>query len=163
MLSRSNLRPWADLMSLAGNWAVRRTSHFVLELAARSRIMAASEGRKLPGKAMKAFSIAVTIVCLLALPVFQSASAQDIDPRCGEMRDKVACTCALQNGGRIIRSAEPRKQGWSLFRHEDRQASPPPDSARISFPAKFRRKGWRLVPSPALAGYLACMHRHGRK
>jgi hypothetical protein len=112
---------------------------------------------------MNASTICVTAACLLALPVLQPASAQDVDPRCGEMRDKVACTCALQNGGRIVQPGERRKQSARLLRRQDRQASPPPDSAKISFPAKFKRIGWRLVPSPELEGYRACMHRHGRK
>jgi hypothetical protein len=29
------------------------------------------------------------------------ADALTIDPQCRKMRDKVGCTCALQNGGRI--------------------------------------------------------------
>jgi hypothetical protein len=112
---------------------------------------------------MRTFLIGVTVVCLCAPLVLQSASAQVLDPRCSEMRDRVACTCALRNGGRIIRSAGNSKQGWWSRWRKTPEASPPPDSARIFFPAKFKRKGLKLVPSPALAGYLACMRGHGRK
>jgi hypothetical protein len=116
-----------------------------------------------PGKPMKTFLIGITVVCLSALPVLRSASAQDIAPQCSEMRDKVACTCALQNGGQFIRSVDRKRRGRNPSRREDPESSKPLDRTRISFPAKFKRKGWRLVPNPALAGYLDCMHRHGRK
>jgi hypothetical protein len=115
------------------------------------------------GKRMKACLIGMTVIGLSAPTVFQSASAQDIDPQCSKMRDKVACTCALQNGGQITRSAGNKKQGWFLRRREARQPSDPPDSERINFPAKFKFERWKLRPSPAVAGYLDCMHRHGRK
>jgi hypothetical protein len=112
---------------------------------------------------MKSFLIGAMVVCLAAPLVVREASAQDIDARCGELRDKVACTCALQNGGRIIRPAGARKQGWWTRWSKTRQSSRPPDSARIYFPAKFKREGLKLRPSPALAGYLACMNSRGRK
>ena len=35
-------------------------------------------------------------------------NAQQIDPRCAKMRDPLGCTCALQNGGRIIYGPPPR-------------------------------------------------------
>ena len=112
---------------------------------------------------MKAFLIGVTAIGLCLPLTLRSASAQGIDPQCSEMRDKIACTCALQNGGRIIRTVGVRKQGWRLRRGQARQSSQPLDRERIAFPAKFKWKGWSLRPSRTLEGYLACMHRHGRK
>lgn len=108
---------------------------------------------------MKAFSIAMTAVCLAAL----AAAAQDVDPQCGNMHDKVACTCALQNGGRIARTPALKKKSWLLRQRDARQPADIPDNERIVFPAKFKLKGWRLRPSPQVEGYLNCMHRHGRK
>jgi hypothetical protein len=46
----------------------------------------------------------------LALSV-STANAQGIDPRCAKMRDKVGCTCALQNGGYIKPTG-----GWASAR-----------------------------------------------
>jgi hypothetical protein len=37
----------------------------------------------------------------LAALVPTQADALSIDPKCQKMRDKLGCTCALQNGGRI--------------------------------------------------------------
>ena len=112
---------------------------------------------------MKPLLIAMTVICLFAPPVLQSASAQDIDPQCSKMRDKVACTCALQNGGSITQTSGYKKQGWWLRKREARQPSDPPDKEKINFPAKFKFERWRVRPGPAVEGYLVCMHRHGRK
>jgi len=125
--------------------------------------MLVSERSNLPGKLMKPFLIAMTVICLFAPPVLQSTSAQDIDPQCNKMHDKVACTCALQNGGRITQTSGHKKQGWLFRKREARQPSDPPDRERINFPAKFKFERWRVRPGPAVAGYLACMHRRGRK
>jgi hypothetical protein len=112
---------------------------------------------------MKSILIATSLVCL-ALPLaFQVASAQDIDAQCSKMRDKVACVCALQNGGRLTRVGGYKKQGWWLRRQETQQLGDAPDSEKITFPAKFKLQHWKLRPSPAVEGYLACMRRHGRK
>jgi hypothetical protein len=115
------------------------------------------------GKRMKAFLIGMTIICLAAPAVLKSASAQDIDSRCGNMRDKIACTCALQNGAQIGRPVRYKKPRWWLRGRDAQQSSGATDSETITFPAKFKLKGWKLRPSPAVEGYLACMHRHGRK
>ena len=112
---------------------------------------------------MKAFLIGMTIIFLFAPPVLQSTSAQDVDPQCSTMRDKVACTCALQNGGRIVQQVENKQQRWWARRRLARQSSQPLDREKIEFPIKFRRVGWKLRPSPAVEGYLACMRAHGRK
>jgi len=112
---------------------------------------------------MRSFFIGAVVVGLCAVPMVRSASAQDIDPRCSAMRDKVACSCALQNGGRLTRPVELTRRGWRLVRREPQQSDQPLDREKISFPAKFRWTGWRLRPSPALQGYLNCMHAHGRR
>jgi hypothetical protein len=41
-----------------------------------------------------------------------SAEAQQIDPRCVTMKDKVGCTCALQNGGGIGRRPGSNRKRW---------------------------------------------------
>jgi hypothetical protein len=112
---------------------------------------------------MKVFLFGLTVICLSALAVFRSASAEDDDAQCSTMRDKVACVCALQNGGQVVRPGSYKRQGWRLLRREAPQPGEPPDRERIAFPAKFKMVGWRLRPSPAVQGYLDCMHRHGRK
>ena len=82
---------------------------------------------------MKAFLIGLTVVCLLA-PV-RSASAQDIEAECAKMRDKVACVCALQNGGQVVQPGSYKRQGWRFLRREAKQPGEPPDRERIAFPA----------------------------
>jgi hypothetical protein len=112
---------------------------------------------------MKAFLFALTVICLSAPAILQSALAQDFDAQCSNMRDKVACVCALQYGGQVIRPRDNKRQGWRLLRREAPQSGESPDRERIAFHAKFKMVGWRLRPSPAVQGYLDCMHRHGRK
>jgi len=109
---------------------------------------------------MKAFLIALSIGLSAAI---QPASAQNIDVQCSSMRDKVACVCALQNGGQMVPAGTYQRKGWRLLRREAAQPGEPPDRERIAFPAKFKFQGWRLRPSPAVQGYLSCMHRNGRK
>jgi len=41
-----------------------------------------------------------------------SADAQRISPRCMTMRDKIGCTCALENGGGIGRRAGSDRRRW---------------------------------------------------
>ena len=51
---------------------------------------------------MKSFLIGAALICLLGPWIVRPVSAQDIDTRCKDVYDKVACKCALQNGGRIL-------------------------------------------------------------
>ncbi len=37
----------------------------------------------------------------LTLATLDSASAFQIDPQCQTMKNKIACSCALQNGGHV--------------------------------------------------------------
>lgn len=71
---------------------------------------------------------------VLALAV-TSADAQRIHPRCAKFnfRDKVGCTCALENGGSIV----PRQGGGWRWVH---------------------RSGYQSVNE----GYVHCMKRNGR-
>ena len=63
-----------------------------------------------------------------------SADAQRINPRCMTMRDKIGCTCALENGGAIV----PRKGGgWRWV---------------------SKTSGRQAVND----GFVQCMKRHGR-
>ena len=41
-----------------------------------------------------------------------SAEAQRIDPRCATMRDKIGCTCALENGGGVGRRPGSNRKRW---------------------------------------------------
>ncbi|MBX9773492.1 MAG: hypothetical protein K2Y71_03675 [Xanthobacteraceae bacterium] len=41
-----------------------------------------------------------------------SADAQQIDQRCMTMKDKVGCTCAVQNGGGIGRRPGTNRKRW---------------------------------------------------
>jgi hypothetical protein len=112
---------------------------------------------------MKTIMIGTAVIFLAAPAVLNTASAQELDSRCSNMRDKVACTCALQNGGRITQLPAHKKQRWWLRGRDTEQAGGAPDSETIAFPAKFKLKGWKLRPSPEVQGYLECMHRRGRK
>jgi hypothetical protein len=112
---------------------------------------------------MKPFLIAMTVIFLSGPSTIDVASAQDIDPRCNNMRDKAACTCALQNGGQIGKPVRYKKKHWWLRGRDPQELGGPPDAEAITFPAKFKLKGWKLRPSTQVAGYLDCMHRNGRK
>jgi len=51
------------------------------------------------GNRTGAFLIVGAIVCLSTA---QFVFAQEVDPRCKDIYDKVACTCAVRNGGHVI-------------------------------------------------------------
>ena len=96
--------------------------------------------------------------------VIGSVSAQDIDPRCYDIYDKVACTCAVQNGGRIIPPPMGvKREGLKLQPKEGPESTQTLDGGRVAFPKYFRREGFKIRRSKALEGYLTCMHRQGRK
>ena len=67
---------------------------------------------------------------------------------------------ALQNGGKITHAPVAKNKWWTRAQE---QPDDVPDHEKIVFPAKFKFKGLKLRPSPQVEGYLACMHRHGRK
>jgi hypothetical protein len=113
---------------------------------------------------MKSFLYGTTIVCLVVPLIAHFASAQDIDPRCNDIYDKVACTCALQNGGRIIPPpVGVKRQGLKLQPKEGPESTRTLDGGRVAFSKYYRREGFRVRRSKALEGYLTCMYRRGRK
>ncbi|HEY6755461.1 MAG TPA: hypothetical protein VI077_12240 [Pseudolabrys sp.] len=111
---------------------------------------------------MKAFLIVTAVVGFLTLPVIRPVSAQDIDPRCKDVYDKVACGCALQNGGRIIPPAVGVKREGMKLRPQEGPTQTL-DGGQVAFPKYFRRDGFKVHKSRALEAYLACMRQNGRK
>jgi hypothetical protein len=113
---------------------------------------------------MKAFLVRTAIVGLLLPWGARSASAQDIDPQCKDVYDKVACGCAVQNGGRVLPPPTGvKREGITLRPREGHEATQTLDGGRVAFPKYFRREGLKVHKSRALEGYLACMRRNGRK
>jgi hypothetical protein len=64
--------------------------------------------------ASSAFVVTVTLTLAAT-----SAIAMDIDPQCAKMTSKIACTCALQNGGSIGTNAS----GKPVWRKGGRRGS----------------------------------------
>ena len=107
----------------------------------------------------------VAIVCLAFSSTVQLVLAQDdVDPRCKDIFDKVACTCAVRNGGRVIPSpAGIKREGLRLRPKEETGDTETLDGGRVAFPKYYRREGLKFHRSRALEGYLACMRAAGRK
>lgn len=113
---------------------------------------------------MKAFSIGLPVVYLAASTIISAASAQDVDPQCMDIFDKVACQCAVQNGGRIIPApVGVKREGLKLRPREEQESMQTLDGGRVAFRSYFRREGMKVHRSRAVEGYLACLHRNGRK
>jgi len=113
---------------------------------------------------MKAFLAGITIAGLLLPLIVRSVSAQDTDAQCKDVYDKVACECAVQNGGRILPPPSGvKREGIKLRPREGQEATQTLDGGRVAFPKYFRRDGLKVHKSRALEGYLACMGRNGRK
>ncbi|HXZ47206.1 MAG TPA: hypothetical protein VEH02_10810 [Pseudolabrys sp.] len=113
---------------------------------------------------MKVFSVATAAACLFVSLLTQPTSAQEFDPRCNDIFDKVACTCAVRNGGRIIRPpVGMKRQGLKLQPKEAPQAMRTLDGGRVAFPKYYQREGFKIHRSRALEGYLACMRAAGRR
>ncbi|HET9717103.1 MAG TPA: hypothetical protein VFP60_13050 [Pseudolabrys sp.] len=105
---------------------------------------------------------ATLVICLSSM--FAPAIAQEADARCKDVYDKVACTCAVRNGGRIIPPpVGVKREGWKLRLRESSDSPRTLDGGRVAFRTYFRREGLKVRRSRALEGYIACMHRHGRK
>jgi hypothetical protein len=105
--------------------------------------------------------IVVAIVCLSTVPL---VFAQDVDPRCKDIYDKVACTCAVRNGGHIVPPpVGVRREGLKLRPKEGTSGTQTLDGGRVAFPKYYRREGLKFHRSRALEGYLACMRAAGRK
>jgi hypothetical protein len=58
-----------------------------------------------------AFSPVLVLLVLISLTA--TAAAQKIDPRCSTMKDKLGCTCAVQNGGKVYYKPGDRKPSWA--------------------------------------------------
>ncbi len=113
---------------------------------------------------MKKFLIAIVAVCLLPPAAAIPVAAQDVDARCKDVYDKVACDCAVQNGGQIIPPpGGVKRQGLKLRPTEGQETTQTLDGGRVAFPKYFRRDGIKIRKSRALEGYLACMRSNGRK
>ena len=113
------------------------------------------------GSRTRAVLIAGAIICLSTV---QSLFAQDIDPRCMDIYDKVACTCAVRNGGHIIPPpVGVKREGLKLRPKERTSGTRTLDGGRVAFPKYYRREGLKIHRSHALEGYLACMRTAGRK
>src|SRR5689334_14237644 len=81
---------------------------------------------------MKALWIGAAVIGLsMAWP----ASAQDTDAQCTEIFDKIACKCALQNGGRIIPPpVGVKREGLKLRPQESAESTQTLDGGRVAFP-----------------------------
>jgi hypothetical protein len=113
---------------------------------------------------MKGFLIGSAIIGVLLPMITQPSSAQDVDSQCSDVFDKVACECAVQNGGRIIPPPSGvKREGIKLRPTEGQEATQTLDGGRVAFPKYFRRDGLKIHKSRALEGYLKCMRSNGRK
>lgn len=54
----------------------------------------------------------LVVVSFAVWMLVSSADAQRIHPRCTTMRDKVGCTCALENGGGVGRRPGSNRRHW---------------------------------------------------
>jgi hypothetical protein len=116
------------------------------------------------GGHMKAVLIGATVIGLSVSSIAWSVSAQDVDAQCVERFDKIACKCALQNGGRVIPPpVGVKREGLKLHPRESPESTQTLDGGRVAFPKYYRREGFKIRRSRALEGYLTCMHRNGRK
>jgi hypothetical protein len=113
---------------------------------------------------MRVFLIGTAVVGFLLPSIIRSVSAQDVNPQCKDVYDKVACECAVQNGGRILPPPSGvKREGIKLRPREGQEATQTLDGGRVAFPKYFRREGLKVHKSRALEAYLACMSRNGRK
>jgi|SRR5262245_47506637 len=109
--------------------------------------------------------LTAAIICLVLSSTVQHVLAQDVvDPRCKDIFDKVACTCAVRNGGRVIPPPVGiKREGLKLRPKEETGDTQTLDGGRVAFPKYYRREGFKFRRSQALEGYLACMRAAGRK
>jgi hypothetical protein len=113
---------------------------------------------------MKALLIG-TMIAAVSLPaLIGRAAAQAADAQCKDVYDKIACACAVENGGRILPPPSGiKREGLKLRPREGVEATQTLDGGRVAFPKYFRRQGLKVRKSHALEGYLACMRENGRK
>jgi hypothetical protein len=60
------------------------------------------------GKAILNGAAGATLMLVAVCSTATESAALQIDPRCAKFGDKLGCTCALQNGGRIVTGTRPR-------------------------------------------------------
>ena len=102
------------------------------------------------GNRTGAFLIVGAIVCLSTA---QFVFAQEVDPRCKDIYDKVACTCAVRNSGHVIPPAVGvKREGLKLRPKEAAGGTQTLDGGRVAFPKYYRREGLKFRRSDALEG-----------
>ena len=108
--------------------------------------------------------VVLVVGAMVFLATAHSVFAQDVDSRCKDIYDKVACTCAVRNGGRVIPPpVGVKREGLKLRPKEEAGGTQTLDGGRVAFPKYYRREGLKFHRSRALEGYLACMRAAGRK
>jgi hypothetical protein len=60
------------------------------------------------GKAIFKNAAGAALMLFTVCSVTTESAALQIDPRCARFSDKLGCTCALQNGGRIVYGTRTR-------------------------------------------------------
>lgn len=65
----------------------------------------------------------LVVVSVAVWMLASSAEAQRIHPKCMTMRDKVGCTCALENGGGVGRRPGSNRKRWYSKRGGQRQVN----------------------------------------
>ena len=109
-------------------------------------------------------AIAGALAALSLVGPLMGQEVQQVDERCRDIFDKVACTCAVRNGGRVIPPpVGVKREGLKLHPKQGPEGTRTLDGGRVAFRKYYRREGLKFRRSPALEGYLACMRRAGRK
>src|SRR5262245_3165647 len=107
---------------------------------------------------MKVFLVGIAVGCLAMPSIVQSVVAQEGDPRCNDVFDKVACNCALQNGGRIIPPpVGVKREGMKLRAQEGPTQTL--DGGQVAFPKYFKKRWPQSTQKPRfgrLPGVHAC-------
>jgi hypothetical protein len=69
----------------------------------------------------------IVLLAALAWIVVSPASAFTVAPECAKMKDKLGCTCAVQNGGGVRYKPGDKNPSW-FSKH---RASDPPNAAFV--------------------------------
>ena len=82
------------------------------------------------------------VACLAFVSIVYPVFAQDVDPRCKDIFDKVACTCAVRNGGHVIPPpVGVKREGLKLRPKEEAGGTQTLDGGRVAFPKYYSREG----------------------
>ena len=79
----------------------------------------------------------IVLLAALACIVVSPASAFTVAPECAKMKDKLGCTCAVQNGGFIRYKPGAKNPTW----HSKRRTTEPPNAAFIQCQINNGRRG----------------------